>query len=151
MKNAQQSSLFMRRFRRFLVIIAVALCVGGGVFLLMRANTDSLVFFKTPTEVLSMVDAHSARQLRLGGQVKQGSVKFDAAGVYRFQVTDGTNDIMVEFNGTLPDLFREGQGVVAEGSLNVQKLFIAKRVLAKHDENYKPPQNAPAMPAGPAK
>ncbi len=134
-----QKQIHQKRWRRVGIIAACGCVLAIAVFLLMQANSESLVFFKTPTEIQAQPELKS-KALRLGGQVKIGTYRFDNKGVYFFSVTDGLNDLPVEYHGLMPDLFREGQGVVAEGQINLQGVFIAKRVLAKHDETYKPPK-----------
>ena len=106
--------------------------------LVLSASRESLVFFQTPSELVAKAPA-SDRRLRIGGLVEAGSVERAAGGVVRFRVTDGAETVPVRYVGILPDLFREGQGVVAEGRLE-QGVFVADQVLAKHDENYMPPE-----------
>jgi cytochrome c-type biogenesis protein CcmE len=114
------------------------------VLLVLSALKDSIVFFNTPTDVAEKHVAPGAR-IRLGGLVTTGSVtKGDALSV-RFEVTDGNRTIPVTFQGILPDLFREGQGVVAEGALDSSGVFKADNVLAKHDERYMPKDVADAL------
>lgn len=145
MASDLQNSINKKRLQRLGVIVVIAIVLAGAVALLMQANSDSLVFFKTPTEIQAQPEL-KAKALRLGGQVKTGSYRFDNKGVYYFSVTDGVNELPVEYHGLMPDLFREGQGVVAEGQINAQGVFIAKRVLAKHDETYKPPLQQGSQP-----
>jgi cytochrome c-type biogenesis protein CcmE len=135
----------MSRKQRRLVLIAVA----GGVLavataLVLVALRDSIVFFNSPTDV---VEKHVApgTKIRLGGLVSSGSVKRDGELRVRFEVTDGNRSIQVAYRGILPDLFREGQGVVAEGALDADGVFNADTVLAKHDENYMPKEVADAL------
>ncbi len=128
-----------KRLKRAGLIIGVGVVLAIAVIFLMRANSDNLVFFKTPSEVLA-VPSRADQRLRLGGQVEHGSYRFDGNGHYFFTVTDGIAKIAVEYQGLLPDLFREGQGVVAEGQMDAG-VFRAQRVLAKHDETYKPPKD----------
>ena len=105
--------------------------------LFLRKNHENLVFFFTPSD-LSERNFSQEQRLRVGGLVEEGSVMKSNEGMsVSFRVTDGGASLPVEFNGILPDLFREGQGVVAEGHL-INRLFIADEVLAKHDENYMP-------------
>ena len=125
--------------KRLFVITAIASLLGIAAMLVLGALRDNIVFFYTPSEI-SQSDRESGRQLRLGGLVKDGSVKIDGMQSV-FIVTDGSADIIVRYNNTLPSLFREGQGVVAEGQIENGK-FMAQNVLAKHDENYMPAEVA---------
>ena len=117
--------------------------LGVAVALVLSALSDNLVFFYSPTQV---AEKHPAvgRRLRIGGLVEQGSVKKDGQEV-RFIVTDLKQTLPVVYRGLLPDLFREGQGVVAEGTLGADGVFTAREVLAKHDEKYMPPEVAKAL------
>ncbi len=111
--------------------------------LVLMSFQDSLVFFRSPSDLVEK-PISPGRNFRLGGLVEEGSI--DSQGVtHRFRVTDLNETVPVTFDGLLPDLFREGQGVVAEGSLTEEGLFVATNVLAKHDENYMPPEVAEAL------
>jgi cytochrome c-type biogenesis protein CcmE len=135
----------MTRKQRRLVLIASGLGVLlVAVLLVLSALKDSIVFFNTPTDVAEKHVAPGAR-IRLGGLVANGSVTRGDALAVRFEVTDGNRSIPVTFQGILPDLFREGQGVVAEGSLDGSGVFKADNVLAKHDERYMPKDVADAL------
>jgi cytochrome c-type biogenesis protein CcmE len=132
-----------RRQRRF-ALIAIALAVLGlAVGLALYALSGSIVFFHTPTEVAQGVVAPGAR-LRVGGLVKEGSV-VRAGDHISFVVTDTANDVKVSYSGIVPDLFREGQGVVAEGVLGTDSSIVADSVLAKHDERYMPREAVEAL------
>jgi cytochrome c-type biogenesis protein CcmE len=135
----------MTRKQRRLVLIGSAMAVLGlAVALMLNALRDSIVFFNSPSDVVEKHVAAGTR-IRLGGLVKDGSlVRGDNMSV-RFQVTDGKNGIPVNYQGVLPDLFREGQGVVAEGTLDATGTFRADSILAKHDENYMPKEVADAL------
>src|SRR3974390_1660425 len=135
----------MTRKQRRIVLIASGLGVLlVAVLLVLSALKDSIVFFNTPTDVAEKHVAPGAR-IRLGGLVANGSVtKGDALSV-RFEVTDGNRSIPVTFQGILPDLFREGQGVVAEGALDRSGVLKADTVLAKHDERYMPREVSDAL------
>jgi cytochrome c-type biogenesis protein CcmE len=126
--------------------------IGGGVatlavalILVLFALKDSVVFFHTPSDVIEK-GVHAGERIRLGGLVEKGSVTHEGTTVH-FKVTDTINDIPVAFTGVLPDLFREGQGVVTEGVLDGKGNFTADSVLAKHDENYMPREVAKALEA----
>ena len=135
----------MTRKQRRIVLIASGLGVLlVAVLLVLSALKDSIVFFNTPTDVAEKHVEPGAR-IRLGGLVANGSVTRGDALSVRFEVTDGNRSIPVTFQGILPDLFREGQGVVAEGSLDGSGVFKADNVLAKHDERYMPKDVADAL------
>ena len=125
--------------KRLFVIAAIASLLGVAAMLVLGALRDNIVFFYTPSEI-NQSDRQSGRQLRLGGLVKDGSVEIDGMQSV-FVVTDGSANITVRYNNALPSLFREGQGVVAEGRVE-NGIFMARNVLAKHDENYMPAEVA---------
>lgn len=130
------------RHQRLLGLLAMLalLAVAGG--LALQAFRQNLVFFVTPSEI-ARGEAPAGTRFRLGGLVAPGSVRREAGGLH-FTVTDGARDVAVNYRGPLPDLFREGKGVVAQGRLTGLQ-FIADEVLAKHDENYMPPEAAAAL------
>ncbi|MEY3887386.1 MAG: Cytochrome c-type biosis protein CcmE [Pseudomonadota bacterium] len=131
------------RHQRFLFITAgVAVLAIAGMFVL-NAFQSNLVFFFTPTQV-SNGEAPKERAFRVGGMVKEGSLKKDGENV-QFVVTDFAHDVPVSYKGLLPDLFKEGKGVVAQGKLSEGNQFAASEVLAKHDENYMPPEAKHAL------
>ena len=133
------------RARRAVAIAAGVAIVGVAVGLVLKAFQSNLVFFFTPTQVASK-QAPLDRNFRIGGLVEEGSVKRQADALrVNFKVTDGAQTIPVTYVGILPDLFKEGKGVVAEGKLGADGLFTAAQVLAKHDENYMPPEAAEAL------
>ena len=135
----------MTRKRRRLVLIGSGLAVlAVAVALVLGALKDSIVFFNSPTDVAEKQIAAGTR-IRVGGLVKEGSVVRGDNLQVRFEVTDGKNTIPVAYQGLLPDLFREGQGVVAEGALDRNGTFKADSVLAKHDETYMPKEVADAL------
>jgi cytochrome c-type biogenesis protein CcmE len=131
-----------KRKRLWLLVGSLGV-LGVAAALVLSALDDNLVFFYSPTQV---AEKHVApdRHFRLGGLVEAGSVKKNGQEV-RFTVTDTHKTLPVVYRGLLPDLFREGQGVVAEGSLGADGVFTAREVLAKHDENYMPPEVAKAL------
>jgi cytochrome c-type biogenesis protein CcmE len=134
-----------RKRRRLYAVLAGMTMLGVAVFLVLSAFNDNLVFFYSPTD-LKTKSVPLERQLRIGGLVEEHSVEREADGkTIDFRVTDGSNTVAVTFNGGLPDLFREGQGVVAEGVLRRDGSFLASNVLAKHDEKYMPPEVADAL------
>lgn len=129
-----------RRMRFVLIALAMLFTASG---LILYALNDNLVYFYSPTDVHEKHIAPDTR-IRIGGLVEEGSVVRKGNDV-SFRVTDLSNSIPVRFNGALPDLFREGQGVVTEGKLTAEGVFIASEVLAKHDEKYMPPEVADAL------
>ena len=134
----------MTRKRRRLYLVLSGVCaLGIAVSLVLTAFQDNLVFFYSPSDVATK-QIPAERRFRVGGLVEPGSVKKSGTEV-AFTVTDNANTIKVIYNGIVPDLFREGQGVVAEGKLNGQGVFMAREVLAKHDEKYMPPEVADAL------
>jgi cytochrome c-type biogenesis protein CcmE len=135
----------MTRKQRRLVLIGSALgVVVLAVGLVLVALEDSIVFFSSPTDVVEKRLAPGTR-MRIGGLVKEGSVSRGESLAVRFEVTDGKSTVPVAYRGLLPDLFREGQGIVAEGTLDPTGTFQADSVLAKHDETYMPKEVADAL------
>jgi cytochrome c-type biogenesis protein CcmE len=129
--------------KRLWMLVASLAVLGAAVALVLTALNDNLVFFYSPSQVAEK-NVPPERRFRLGGLVEMGSVKKNGQEV-RFTVTDTHKTIGVVYVGLLPDLFREGQGVIAEGSLGSDGVFVAREVLAKHDENYMPPEVAKAI------
>jgi cytochrome c-type biogenesis protein CcmE len=134
----------MKRKHKRLTFVAVSLVLlGAAAALIMNAFEDNIVFFHSPTDIIEKKVTED-RRFRLGGLVEEGSVRKAGGAVTTFRVTDLKETIAVSYKGLLPDLFREGQGVVAEGRLK-GGIFIADEVLAKHDETYMPPEVADAL------
>lgn len=134
----------MKRKHKRLTFVGIAmLLLAAAAALILTAFEDNIVFFHSPTDLLTK-DTRADQRLRLGGLVEEGSVEKPGGGVVIFRVTDTANTVPVRFMGILPDLFREGQGVIAEGRF-VTGVFQADEVLAKHDENYMPPEVAAAI------
>ncbi len=131
------------RHRRAALIVAGVAVLGVATALILSAFQKNLVFFYTPSDVVAN-KAPAGRQFRVGGLVETGSVKREGVRV-TFRVTDTAQTITVAYDGILPDLFREGKGVVAEGRIDPDGVFRATQVLAKHDENYMPPDAAHAI------
>ena len=137
----------MSRKQRRGVLIGTCLAVLGlAIGLVLIAMRDSIVFFYSPSELAEM-QITPGQRFRLGGLVETGSVVRDEGTTIRFVVTDRAKTLPVTYTGVLPDLFREGQGVVAEGTLESDGVFHADTVLAKHDENYMPPEVAKKLKA----
>lgn len=130
------------RRKRMAIALGIVAVVGAATALVLNAFQSNLVFFYTPTQI-DAKEVPNGRTFRLGGLVVAGSVKRDGVKV-SFEVTDTAKTVPVQFSGILPDLFKEGKGVVAQGQLE-NGVFQAKEVLAKHDENYMPPEAAEAL------
>ena len=133
------------RTRRALMVVGALAALGTTCALVLNAFQSNLVFFFSPSQVVAN-EAPRERSFRIGGLVEQGSIQRDGQGLtIRFAVTDLAHKIPVTYTGLLPDLFREGKGVVAQGKLGPDGVFRADQVLAKHDENYMPPEAAQAL------
>jgi cytochrome c-type biogenesis protein CcmE len=133
-----------RHKRMALIVVGLAI-LGIAATLVLNAFRSNLVFFFTPTQVVAH-EAPQGRNFRIGGLVEKGSIQRQPDGVtVRFVVTDTAKSVPVAFTGILPDLFKEGKGVVAQGKLGADGVFLASEVLAKHDENYMPPEAADAV------
>jgi cytochrome c-type biogenesis protein CcmE len=131
------------RHKRAAIVLGVLSAVGVAVALVLNAFNSNLVFFYTPAQIAAK-QAPQGRTFRIGGLVEAGSVKRDGVTV-NFIVTDTIKAVPVRYEGVLPDLFKEGKGVVAQGQLGADGVFAAREVLAKHDENYMPPEAADAL------
>jgi cytochrome c-type biogenesis protein CcmE len=142
--QAPVRSRMTRKQRRAAFIAAGIgiLCIA--VFLVMFALRDTIVFFHTPAEIEAK-QIPAGKRIRLGGLVAEGSLQRGGGATITFAITDTIKTVPVSYHGVLPDLFREGQGVVAEGKLDTSGRFLADTVLAKHDENYMPPEVAKAL------
>ena len=133
------------RHKRIALIVGGLVVLGLVVALVLNAFQSNLVFFFSPTQVVAG-EAPKGQAFRVGGMVKMGSIQREQDGVtMRFVITDTEQDMTVAYKGILPDLFKEGKGAVAEGKLAADGLFVASTVLAKHDENYMPPEAAKAV------
>ncbi len=136
------------RSKRALAIAVGLAALGIASALVLNAFNSNLVFFFSPSQVAAN-EAPRARSFRIGGLVEEGSIQREAKGLTtRFVVTDLAKTIPVTYTGLLPDLFKEGKGVVAQGKLGADGIFRADQVLAKHDENYMPPEAASALKNG---
>jgi cytochrome c-type biogenesis protein CcmE len=133
-----------RKQKRLAIILGFGAVLAAALALILTGLRDQIVFFRSPTEVAAG-RVKPGEHFRLGGLVENGSIEKSANQMVRFRVTDGANVIAVTFQGLLPDLFREGQGVVTEGRLDPSGLFTASTVLARHDENYMPREVADAL------
>ena len=126
-------------FLFFLSILAVAI-----IFFTLKSLEENVVYFLSPTEIYNKTDISFKKKIRVGGLVKINSVNKNETSI-NFIITDLNNEIFVSYNGLVPNLFSEGKGVVAEGKLKDKKYFIADKILAKHDENYMPPEVGKAL------
>ena len=126
-------------FLSFFFFIAVLI-----IFFALKSLEDNVVYFLSPTEIHNKSDVSFNKKIRVGGLVKIGSIKREE-NITNFIITDLQNEIVVSYNGIVPNLFSEGKGVVAEGKLKDKKYFIADKILAKHDENYMPPEVSEAL------
>ncbi len=124
--------------RAFLLTVFFIVSVIG-VFLILNALNKNILYFNSPTDIETSQDINYDQRIRIGGMVKKNTLSIKGQEIL-FIVTDFKNEIKVSFKGTIPNLFAEGKGVVAEGKLQDKKFFIADRILAKHDENYMPPE-----------
>ncbi|MCI0600554.1 MAG: cytochrome c maturation protein CcmE [Beijerinckiaceae bacterium] len=133
-----------RKKRRFVLITSALAVLSLALALVLIALRDNIVFFYAPSELAQMAPK-AGQRLRIGGLVKQGSLIRETGQTVRFAVTDAKQEVEVIYTGFLPDLFREGQGVVAEGTLRQDRTFHAETILAKHDERYMPREVADTL------
>ena len=126
----------------FLILGLISLAVI--IFLILKSLEENVVYFFSPTEIYNKADISLNKKIRIGGLVKKDSVKKKDTSI-NFIITDLNNEIFVSYNGMIPNLFAEEKGVVAEGKLKDRKFFIAEKILAKHDENYMPPEVSKAL------
>jgi len=133
------------RHKKLAIITASVAALGISAYLVLNAFQSNLVFFFSPTQVIAK-EAPVGKSFRIGGLVEEGSIQREENGTtVRFSITDTSEAIQIVYTGILPDLFREGKGVVAQGKLGENGIFNADEVLAKHDENYMPPEAALAL------
>ena len=124
----------------FLILISLVLTT----FLVVKSLEENVVYFKSPTDIKNLNEIKNAQKIRVGGMVKKNSIKINDKEIF-FVITDFKNELLVNFNGSVPNLFEEGKGVVAEGFLKDKSFLNADKILAKHDENYMPPEVSEAM------
>lgn len=141
-QSAKRPGLTPRQ-KRFAWILAGLTVLATAIGLVLYALSSNIVFFFTPSQV-ARGEAPQGRAFRIGGLVEPGSLQRDGLQV-RFRITDNAQTVNVTYTGTLPDLFKEGKGVVAQGQVGPEGIFKAREVLAKHDENYMPPEAAAAL------
>ena len=129
---------------RFLFILLILLTLILSVFLILKSLEENVVYFISPSEIKSLSKINNNKKIRVGGMVKEDSIKMDQNTI-NFVITDFKNEINVTYSGAIPNLFAEGKGVVAEGFLNDRNYLKAKKILAKHDEKYMPPEVKEAL------
>ena len=128
---------------RFLFILLILLILILSVFLILKSLEENVVYFQSPTEIQTISEINE-KKIRIGGMVKVGSISMEVKEI-KFIITDFKNEINVIYSGVVPNLFTEGKGVVAEGYLKDKNFFLATKILAKHDENYMPPEVKEAL------
>ena len=132
--------MLLKKVKKRATLLAVFLSISViSVFLILNALNENILYFNSPSDIKSNPDINFDKKIRVGGMVKKNTLQISDQEI-RFIITDFKNEIRVSFKGTVPNLFSEGKGVVAEGKLQDKKFFIADRILAKHDENYMPPE-----------
>ena len=137
--------MFSKKAKSRLTILLICVFLALiSIFFILKSLEENVVYFFSPTEIYSKGNVFQNRKIRVGGLVKEGSIFSNQTSV-NFIITDLENEIIVSFKGLVPSLFAEGKGVVAEGKLKDKKYFIADKILAKHDENYMPPEVAKAL------
>ena len=129
---------------RILFLCISFFIIGLIFFIILKSLEENVVYFFSPTEIYNKSDISLSKKLRVGGLVKEGSIRREKDEI-NFIITDLKNEIVVSYKGLVPNLFSQGKGVVAEGKLNDKKYFIADKILAKHDENYMPPEVSKAL------
>ena len=134
----------IKRRKRLSILFLGFIAISISGFLILSASRDSLIFFYSPTDLVNKQEI-VGKTIRIGGLVREESIKLKELSEIEFIVEDGENYILVNYTGMLPDLFREGQGVICEGKVDENFIFTADKILAKHDENYMPPEVAEAL------
>ena len=128
---------------RFLFIVLILITLILTTFLVLKSLEENVVYFQSPSEIKALSELDK-KKIRVGGMVKKNSISINSSEL-KFVITDFKNEINVTYNGAIPNLFEEGKGVVAEGVLNDRNFFSASKILAKHDENYMPPEVKQAL------
>ena len=137
--------MLSKKVRSRIVVLTSSLTLSiAVVYVVLKSLEENVVYFFSPTEIYNKENISFNKKIRVGGLVKEGSVTDNQTSV-NFIVTDLNNEIIVSYSGSLPNLFSEGKGVVAEGKLKDKRYFIADKILAKHDENYMPPEVSKAL------
>ena len=131
----------VEKYKRLNILLLFMIAIACAIFFVLKALEEKIVFFYSPTEILNK-EINNNELIRVGGLVVDDSIIYDKSGLeVSFIISDTKNMLNISYKGLLPDLFREGQGIVAEGNIDKEKnIFFASRVLAKHDENYMPPE-----------
>lgn len=129
---------------RMIFLIISLILISVVIISIFRSLNENVVYFFSPTEIYNKTNISFDKKIRVGGLVKENSLKKDKLSI-NFIITDLKNEIIVKYTGSVPNLFTEGKGVIAEGKLKDKKYFIAERILAKHDENYMPPEVSEAL------
>ena len=138
----------IKRKKRIYLISLFFITIATSIYLILWALRDNIVFFYSPSEIqqkINLKEINEMSKLRLGGMVKESSIKQLNDGSINFIITDFDREMVVFYKGIVPDLFKEQQGVIAEGSINNEGIFVANSILAKHDENYMPPEVQDAL------
>ncbi len=136
--------LYNKTKNRLIILTAISIISILVIFLILKTLEDNVLYFYSPSEIKEKDEKSFYNNIRVGGMVKDGSIQADKNEI-KFIITDFKNEIIVSYKGTVPALFAEGKGVVAEGKLKDKKFFLAKRILAKHDENYMPPSTKKSL------
>ncbi len=132
--------MLLKKVKKRASLLAIFLFISViSIFLILNALNENILYFNSPSDIKSNPEINFDKKIRVGGMVKKNTLQISDREI-RFIITDFKNEIRVSFKGTVPNLFAEGKGVVAEGKLQDKKFFIAERILAKHDENYMPPE-----------
>ena len=129
---------------RIFILILSFVSLAIIIFFVLRSLEENVIYFFSPTEIYNKSDISFNKKIRVGGLVKEGSISKSGT-IINFIITDLKNEIIVSYNGSVPNLFSEGKGVIAEGELKDKKYFVADEILAKHDENYMPPEVSKAL------
>ena len=133
----------IEKYKRLYILLLFMIAIACAIFFVLKALEEKIVFFYSPTEILNK-EINNNELIRVGGLVKKNSIEIENKNL-KFVITDFKNEIIVTFSGAVPNLFEEGKGVVAEGYLEDRKYLKAEKILAKHDENYMPPEVKEAM------
>lgn len=132
--------MLLKKVKKRASLLAIFLFISViSIFLILNALNENILYFNSPSDIKSNPEINFDKKIRVGGMVKKNTLQISDQEI-RFIITDFKNEIRVSFKGTVPNLFAEGKGVVAEGKLQDKKFFVAERILAKHDENYMPPE-----------
>ncbi len=129
---------------RFFFILLILITFILSAFLVLKSLEENVIYFQSPSEIKDIAEIEKTRKIRVGGMVKTNSISMNSNEI-NFIITDFKNEISVVYSGVVPNLFEEGKGVVAEGYLKDENFFVASKILAKHDENYMPPEVKAAL------